>query len=738
MKPQSTGLAAFTAALMSAAPCSAQFLVAPTSINYTGTGVEFFATEANLINGTGLTGSPTLANYTTITHDAAGAGNAWVTTNPAGAGDFFPTGQTVVFDMPFAQLHRFTDLVFWGYHFGGGNGNEGRRYSLEFSTDGGANFGTPVIVERALGSATVANAATLSLGGEFDANFVRLTVLDNHFGAIGGGDRVGLGEIRFIADIPRDPWIGKVPVSGSTGGAPVVVNFPITNKGGATPLNVTAASFSGLDAGLFTLTSSLPLVVGPGQTVNLTADFDPNGGVGNFSAVLEVTSDDALTPLVTVPVSMAVAIPDAAYPVSPTFGPVANESGTQSFNVTVGNTGTGPLNILDAFFVTAAVDPDLVADFAVTTDFINDGAVVVAPASQGNVTISFDTAGLKGGIYPAELRIITDDPDTPDVTVPIAVDLAIPAGSTLAAWWPLETDGSDASGNGHDGVGTGAINFTAAGASGTTGGSAEFDGASSIDVPFNEALNPSSYTVTLWANPDTLTGSFQSAITSRYDAVNTVGKTFGYIVYRAPTLNVETKNWEYWTGAGQTTSLWAVSGQVPVTAATWVHLAITYDHVAKVKTLYVDGVAVQTTTDIVAARNLFRDLHIGGGGDLGTDFRFDGKLDDIAIFREVLDETEINTIMTTGVTGFTGIPLPPGEPAAPGITGVSIVGGNIVIDGTSGLVDGQPYHIEESTNLTLFTAVTGSTFTGGGAIPQIPVSGPRRFIRIKEGAEPAP
>lgn len=727
-----TSFPLLAAALLSAGPCAAQFLVAPTSITFAGTAVEFFATEANLINGTGLSVTPTLANYTTVTHGSAGAGNAWVTTNPAGSGDFFPTGQTVVFNLPFAQLHRFTDFVFWGYHFGGGNGNEGRRFEFEFSTDGGATFSTPVVVQRALGSAAVASAATLDLGGEFDANFVRMKVTDNHFGAISGGDRVGLGEIRFIADIPREPWIATAPVSGSSSGAAVTVNFPITNKAASTPLNVTAASFSGVDAGMFTLTSTLPLVVAAGQTVNLTASFNPNSSVGNFSAVLDVTSDDALTPAVPVPVSMAVAIPNADYPPSASFGPFPNGSGVQNLNLTIGNTGTGPLNIVDAFFVTTAVDPGLVDDFAVTTDFITNGPVVVAPSGLANVTLSFDTTGLKGGIYPAELRIITDDPDTPQVTVPIAVDLAIPSGSTLAAWWPLETDGSDASGNGHDGTGTGAINFTPAGASGTTGGSAEFNGASSIDVPFDEALNPSSYTVTLWANPDTVAANFQSAITSRYDGVNVVGKTFGYIMYRAPGAN-----WEYWTGAGQTTSLWGVTGLTPVTAGSWVHLAISYDHVAKLKTLYVNGVVAQTTTDVVAARNLVRDLHIGGGGDLGTDFRFDGKLDDIAIFREVLDATEINAIMTTGVTGFTGLPLPPGEPADLVITGVSIAGGNIVINGTSGLVNGQSYHIEESTDLNVFTPVVGSTFIGGGAIPQIPVSGPRRFIRIKEGAEPA-
>ena len=71
-----TSLPAIAAALLAAAPCAAQFLVAPTSITFAGTAVEFFATEANLINATGLTSTPTLANYTTITHGAAGGAKA--------------------------------------------------------------------------------------------------------------------------------------------------------------------------------------------------------------------------------------------------------------------------------------------------------------------------------------------------------------------------------------------------------------------------------------------------------------------------------------------------------------------------------------------------------------------------------------------------------------------------------------------------------------------------------------
>lgn len=208
MNPSSLSTAFFAGILLTG-HAGAAAIVTPTGISYTGTGVEFFATEANLINGAGLSGTPTLANYGTITHGAADAGNAWVTNDPgAPAGDYYAEsgGATVVFGMSFDQVYGLTDLVFWGYHFGGANGNEGRQYQLEFSTNGGGSFGAPVVVAQALGSHTVANAATLNLGATFNANFVRLSVLDNHFGApAAGGDRVGLGEFRFIGEAVPEP-----------------------------------------------------------------------------------------------------------------------------------------------------------------------------------------------------------------------------------------------------------------------------------------------------------------------------------------------------------------------------------------------------------------------------------------------------------------------------------------------------------------------------------------------------
>ncbi len=103
--------------------------------------------------------------------------------------------------------------------------------------------------------------------------------------------------------------------------------------------------------------------------------------------------------------------------------------------------------------------------------------------------------------------------------IPSLATLCLPgiASAALVAWYPLDTDALDASGNGHNGsVVGGTVNFGQAGANGSTGSSAAFPDNGHIDVPFSTALNPGSFTVTLWANASS-TGGFASPLTSRDD-----------------------------------------------------------------------------------------------------------------------------------------------------------------------------------------------------------------------------
>lgn len=192
---------------LSACVLRAAILVTPASISYVTTpnqeeGFLNLGNEDNLINGNGLSATPDFSNYTTVTHDAVSLnapGNAWATIDPGGLGSyfFFEGGINPVFEMTLDRTYILTDFVYWGYHFGTPNGNEASSFLLQFSTDGGLTYPTEI---ARFGDLAAENSRTLSLSSTFDANAVRMTIFGNHFASeFPGGDRVGLGELRFVA-----------------------------------------------------------------------------------------------------------------------------------------------------------------------------------------------------------------------------------------------------------------------------------------------------------------------------------------------------------------------------------------------------------------------------------------------------------------------------------------------------------------------------------------------------------
>lgn len=233
--------------------------------------------------------------------------------------------------------------------------------------------------------------------------------------------------------------------------------------------------------------------------------------------------------------------------------------------------------------------------------------------------------------------------------LPALLALPLCANAGLVAWYPLDVDGSDATGNGHDGsVVGGTVNFGQAGANGATGQSAAFPDNGHIDVPFSSSLNPGSFTVTLWANAAS-TGGFASPITSRDDLGGGVS-THGFILY-----NNNVGVWDFWTGDGDPG--WDTLSGGAVTISTWSHLAITYDAGTDTKTLWIDGV-VSATNGIPQSGPTqyspngtveFENLHIGSGQDDGANFFFSGFIDDVTIWDEALDQAAIQNIMNNSV-----------------------------------------------------------------------------------------
>jgi hypothetical protein len=215
----------------------------------------------------------------------------------------------------------------------------------------------------------------------------------------------------------------------------------------------------------------------------------------------------------------------------------------------------------------------------------------------------------------------------------------------MVAHWRLDElegttgDGSvvDSAGGGHDGGPSGAPFAPGRpGATPTTGTAIEFKNAS-IDVPFDPELNPESFALTVWVKPGTVI-DHQSIVTSRHDASPDL---YGYILYIDPS-----GNWSFWTGRS---GGWDVLVGPPVVLGTWTHVAISFDAETLTKALYVNGVPVASTLDQAYVPNGVRDLHIGGGADLGDRFRFVGTIDDVGLWDEPLGEERIQDIMDRGV-----------------------------------------------------------------------------------------
>lgn len=171
-------------------------LISPTSVTSSTVGTDLYP-AAQLVDNSGFATTPNFGNYTTLVHDSGNSeSRTWVTSDPGGfPSDYFASdapAPTLTFELGDAAL--LSDIVLWGYL---PSGNDARTLEIEFSLNG-SSFGRQVTVEHA---ATGDGQETISLGQTVMADAVRVRIVDNYFGIDGrpGGDRVGLGEVKFLA-----------------------------------------------------------------------------------------------------------------------------------------------------------------------------------------------------------------------------------------------------------------------------------------------------------------------------------------------------------------------------------------------------------------------------------------------------------------------------------------------------------------------------------------------------------
>ena len=160
----------------------------------TSTSGDFYPL-GNLIQGPGV-GFADVAPYEKL---LSGPSGNWVTSAPGG----FPSDYIAVAGMPVLVLDLGTDvplseISIWGYDESNGNGV--REFSLRFATsaEGTSGFGSSIAYNPTFLPVNLTTPRqSFAFGQEVTARYVEFTCVDNDFGNVVGGDRVGLGEIAF-------------------------------------------------------------------------------------------------------------------------------------------------------------------------------------------------------------------------------------------------------------------------------------------------------------------------------------------------------------------------------------------------------------------------------------------------------------------------------------------------------------------------------------------------------------
>jgi VCBS repeat-containing protein len=202
------------------------------------------------------------------------------------------------------------------------------------------------------------------------------------------------------------------------------------------------------------------------------------------------------------------------------------------------------------------------------------------------------------------------------------VDTSLKGHYTFENTGALGTDTSPAAGFPGTAVGTTAVNDA------TRGNVISMAGAGYVQTTGHFG-NPSNLTLAAWVNLATA-DTQGSEVISLGDSVvlrlQDGGNTLEGIFYNG-------SSWAY------------TSYAVNLTGAGWHHVAYTFDDTSNVQSLYLDGVAVASTSATASiAYTLGANSFIGKHGNAETIYDFNGKIDDARIYNRALTALEIATL----------------------------------------------------------------------------------------------
>ncbi|MCA9050947.1 MAG: hypothetical protein KDA89_19555, partial [Planctomycetaceae bacterium] len=322
-----------------------------------------------------------------------------MTQSTGGSTDYFAQGGTAP-ELTFTldSLQAITDLVVWGFHFDRPENNEAAAFTVEFSTDNGRSFGNAVMVTH---NRTESASEIIPLGGTFVANAVRVTVTDNHFGndAQGetGGDRVGLGEVRFLLREETDQRQGsrthdlaEVTNADGTDGTDIGA-FEMQDAADTVSVSVADVVANEGDGTLvFSVTLSNALPAGQTVTVVFAANAGGTASAGDdFTAVIGHPLTFQAGESLTQTVSVSITDDPVAESTETVQAVISNVSGPAVLNV---DTATGTITDNDTAVFT--VDDVTVNEAAGTATFTVSLSNLVDVDTTIDVSYTADTASV--------------------------------------------------------------------------------------------------------------------------------------------------------------------------------------------------------------------------------------------------------------------------------------------------------------------------------------------------------
>jgi len=211
----------------------------------------------------------------------------------------------------------------------------------------------------------------------------------------------------------------------------------------------------------------------------------------------------------------------------------------------------------------------------------------------------------------------------------ISVLITSTASAHLIAYYPFDGNANDVSGNANNPTAiVGAVQ-----ALGYTGQAYDFSGSSYIEIPID--INPSSMptlTMGAWVQTDVLNmGKVISNDNIFYDRTLGLDNRGGAL------------GWSAFTGAG-------VLGNTPAYTGTWNFIAVTYDQVAGNVVLYIDGITQSTNATQGSG---YTTTFIGKNPGFGE--FFDGRIDNVFFYDEVLGTAALDNIRLNGISA---VPVP--------------------------------------------------------------------------------